>query len=64
MIEKILDMGTLSGEDDNPTMGYQIEILWHEGEIEHRETFNGYDVKDVKSRAMTFIINHYKKLQP
>lgn len=60
MIDKLWESGYIAAEPEDSLMGYQITMVWHEGEKELHETFSGTDVNDVLQRAMKFIITHYK----
>lgn len=60
MIEQIFETGSGSVDGSVP-MSYGIEMLWHEGEAEHRKSIEGTDVNLILQDAMKFIINHYKK---
>lgn len=63
MIENIWELGTIGITEDTkePIIGYRIEMLWHEGELECRKSFEGDNPNIVQIDAMQFILNHYKK---
>jgi len=60
MIEQIFETGSASTDGSVP-MSYRIEMLWHDGEVEHTKSIEGTDVNLVLQDSMKFIINHYKK---